>query len=167
MNSQPPNETLRVPPDRAKDGRSGVLAQRLRNEPVGLDELSRARMERTLVQAWRTHAAARVPLPGTRSVASGLRGLGLARLAASLAASAVAGGLIAFFLVGGDRASAPPAMGTAHFELRIGDAAVQSGTVIESQVLESGTHGRIEVDLGSAQLRMERDTRLRFERMSG
>ncbi len=161
----PPNETLRVPPERGLDAPSGVVAQQLRGQVAPLDEVTRARMERTLVQAWRTHASARVPLPSTRlRRATGRVTRGW--WAASLAASAVAGGLIAFYLLAGDRPSAPSSLAAGRFELRIGDAAVQSGTVSESQVLESGKHGHIEVDLGTARVRMERDTRLRFDRLS-
>jgi hypothetical protein len=166
MSSQPPHQTLRIPPDRAGEGQSGALAQRLRERAVGLDDVTRARMERTLVQAWRTHAAARVPLPRAR-LGTGGGPAARARWAASLAASAVAGGLIAFYVVSGERSSAPRAASMAHFELRIGDAAVQSGNVTESQVLESGKHGRIEVDLSTARVRMEPDARLRFDRMVG
>jgi hypothetical protein len=166
MSSPPVNETLRVPPDRATDGPSGALAQALRRNAAELDDVSRARMERSLVQAWRTHAAARVPLPGSRHVTSRFPIARQVRWAASLAASAVAGALIAFFFVAGDQTNAPPAVGTAHFELRIGDAAVQSGSVAEGQVLESGKHGYIELNLGSARVRMEHDTRLRLDRMS-
>ena len=44
-------------------GKAAQLAQALRAQPEGLDEVTRARMERSLVQAWRTRAAANVPLP--------------------------------------------------------------------------------------------------------
>jgi hypothetical protein len=165
MSSMPPNQTQRVPPDRALEGRSGELARQLREQPAPLDDVSRARMERTLVQAWRTHPAARVALPGTRLRRATGR-VPRAWWAASLAASAVAGGLIAFYAVAGGRAKTAASFAVAHFELRIGDAAVQSGTIGESQVLESGKHGHIDVDLGSATVRMERDTRLRFDRLS-
>jgi hypothetical protein len=165
MSSLSPDDTLRVPPNRAAQGRSGSLAQELREQPATLDQVRRARMERTLLQAWRTHAATRVALPRARRSTGGDR-LGRALWAGSLAASAVAGGLIAFYLLAGDRPRAPASAGVAHFELRIGDAAVQSGAAAEGQLLESGQHGRIDLDLGSARLRMARGTRLRLDRLS-
>lgn len=157
MPERTPRQTLRVPPEVL--GVSGRVAQLLREQPVALDDVRRARMERSLIQAWRTHAAARVPLP--RKAAP------LARTvwAASIAASAVAGGLIAFSMFGGAGES-PTAFNVGHFELRIGDAAMQSGAVAEGQVLESGAHGRIEVDLRTARLQMSRGTRVRFDRVS-
>jgi ankyrin repeat protein len=54
-------ETLRVPP--VVDGMAGLVAQRLREAPDALDDVSRARMERTLLQVWHTRASAHVPLP--------------------------------------------------------------------------------------------------------
>ena len=99
------------------------------------------------MQAWRTHAAARVSAAAqaraarfvARAALGGVdRGLGRGRRAdrASRCSATSVAGTASF---GGGR-----------FELRIGDAAVQSGAVTEGQVLESGAHGRIEVDLRSA-----------------
>jgi tetratricopeptide (TPR) repeat protein len=163
MDSFGPNQTLRVPP--AVAGASGELAQALqRRDVVSLDEVTRARMERSLIQAWRTHASANVALPAARRATSLLPRRGT--WVASLAGSAVAGALIAFFVLVGDRHAAAPIPGFARFELRIGDSAVQSGSLNESQVLESGKLGHIEVDLGSARVHMERATRLRLDRLS-
>lgn len=164
MTSRPPNETLRVPPDRGSEGTSGLIARELRQQSGELDDVRRARMERTLLQAWRTHASAHVALPRPRR-STGSHRVARMRWVASLAASAAAGGLIAFFAVGSDAPNATRAAGTAHFELRIGDAAVQSGSVAEGQVLESGKHGYLELNLDSARVRMERDTRVRLDRM--
>jgi hypothetical protein len=160
MHSRPPHHTLRVPP--AVIGPSGELARTLHERPPELDDVSRARMERSLVQAWRLHASARVPLPGQRAAAPRARAL----WAASIAASAIAGGLLAFSMTGREGESAPTA-GSGHFELRIGDAAVQAGAVAEGQVLESGALGRMEIELPSARLRMSRATRVRIDRVSG
>ncbi|MFI5307489.1 MAG: FecR domain-containing protein [Polyangiales bacterium] len=163
MSSLPPSQTERQPALPEQPGPSSLLARELRARPEPLDEVTRARMERSLVQAWRTHGAARVPLPSSsRRPGRSLRGV----WAASLAASAVAGALLAFHVVSRDRAQAPVTPAAGRFELRIGDGAVQSGAVAESQVLESGSHGHIDVDLGSASVRMEHDTRLRFDRLS-
>ena len=78
----------------------------------------------------------------------------------------MAGGLIGFALFGDDASHGTASFGGGRFELRIGDAAMQSGVVNEGQVLESGAHGRIEVDLQSARLEMSRGTRVRFDRVS-
>lgn len=152
MLDRPPN-----PPSVASAAR---LAQRLRDEPEALNEFTRARIERSVVEAWRTRAAFHVRLP-THSRSRGMRVL----WAGSLAVSAVAGALVAFYLFGSDAPTVVP-VGTARFELRIGDAAVQSGAVAEGQVLETGGVGAIDVDLGTARLRMANASRLRFERMS-
>lgn len=160
MASRQPHQTLRVPP--AVEGPSGLFARKLYDRPPELDDVTRARMERSLVQAWRTHAAARVPLHTWKPQSPRARAL----WAASIAASAVAGGLLAFWVTGGSEPSVPQA-GAGHFELRIGDAAVQTGAVAEGQVLESGAHGRIDVDLPSARLHLMRGTRVRFDRTTG
>jgi hypothetical protein len=158
-----PNQTLRVPP--AVSGNAGELANRLRERRLHLDEVTRARMERTLVQAWRTHGAAGVALSRSRRTTTSVR-LPRSTWAASLAGSAVAGALVAFYAFAGAREARVAQPSGAHFELRIGDAAVQSGALTEGQVLESGKHGRIDVDLGIARVHMEHDTRMRFDKLS-
>jgi hypothetical protein len=161
MDSFGPNQTLRVPP--AVAGASGELARDLQQRGVApIDQVTRARMERSLIQAWRTHASANVALPSRAAALLPRRGTWVA----SLAGSAVAGALIACFVLIGDRHPATPMPGFARFELRIGDSAVQSGSLNESQVLESGKLGHIEVDLGTARVHMERATRLRLDRLS-
>ena len=158
MNSRPPHHTMRVPPQ--VDGGSGVIARELREQPPALDEVRRARMERSLAQAWRMHGAARVPLSRLRMQRPSARVLWVASIG-----SAAAGGLLALSLLG-DSAPTASRMGVGHFELRIDDAAVQSGAVSEGQVLETGEHGRIEVDLQIARLQLSRGTRVRFDRLS-
>jgi hypothetical protein len=134
----------------------------LRERPEALDEVSRARMERGLVQAWRTRAALNVPLPA-RPKSGAIRVL----WGGSLAMSAVAGALVAVYLFrGGAPGAVTVPVGTARFELRIGDAAVQTGAVAQGQVLESGSLSAIDVDLGTARVHMARATRMGFERMS-
>lgn len=160
---RPRQETLRVPPVVA--GVAGAVAERLREESIPLDDVSRARMERSLVQAWRTHASARVPLPRAADEPAPARAR-TAVWAASLAISGVCGALVGLYALHEDGAASRVRPGTAHFELRIGDAAVQSGQIAEGQVLESGKHGHIEVDLGSALIDMARGSRVRFDRMA-
>ena len=109
MTERPRHDTVRMPP--AVPGAAGTVARALREQPPGLDEIKRARMERSLVQAWRTHAAARVPLARRRTPARAL-------WAASIAASAVAGGLIGFALFGDAPQSAVP-FASGRFELRM------------------------------------------------
>ncbi|MDH5670818.1 MAG: FecR domain-containing protein [Myxococcales bacterium] len=142
---------------------SARLARQLSEQSEPLDQLSRARYERSLLQAWRTRSAAAVDLPASGGSRAGrLRKL---RLGLSLAATAVAGAAAAFLLFGtGTGGSVGP--GEARFELRIGDAAVQRGTIAEGQTLESGRHGRIDLDLGAARVDMAAHTELRLARLS-
>lgn len=146
---------------------SAALAALMREEQPLLDDVTRARMERSFVQAWRMQAAASVALPRTSSRAAGTSGVRVGRglLVASLAASAVIGGLLAL-QVSDDRVAHTVAVGSARFDLRIGQGALQSGSVAEGQLLESGQHGVIDVDLGSARVQMAKATRVRFDRMS-
>ena len=65
MTDRSRRDTVRVPP--AVPGAIGMVARALREQPPLLDDVRRARMERSLVQAWRTHAAARVPLSRKRA----------------------------------------------------------------------------------------------------
>ena len=155
-------QTMRVPP--SLDGAAGAVADQLRERHSEIDDVTRARLERRMVQAWRTHAAARVQLPRSRRPSTGVR-LGRSTWALSLAASALAGGLFALYL-GTGSGPTPVPVGSGRFELRIGEAAMQSGSLAEGQVLESGQHGRIDVDLGSARVLMGFATRLRFDRMA-
>jgi len=164
MSSQP-----RLP--RAQSTAAQVAAA-LRAQPEGIDEVTRARMERSLVQAWRTRPAAHVALPG--QAIPGQRERSSRRLArdwgttwgASLAIAAAAGAIVAYFGASIDLAAGGSRADAAHFELRIGDAAVQRGMLAEGQMLESGDLGDIEVDLGDARLAMARNARVRFDRLS-
>src|SRR5689334_4716372 len=124
-------QTLRVPP--SIEGPSGAVASQLRELASDIDDVTRARLERRMLQAWRTHAAARVQLPArSRRPSTGVR-VERRTWALSLAASALAGGLLALYLgTTGARQTAVP-VGSGRFELRIGDAAMQSGPVAEGQ----------------------------------
>lgn len=156
MSSQP-----RLP--RAQ-GRAAQLAETLRAQPEGLDEVTRARMERSLVQAWRTRPAAHVPLPARKPERTGTS---LATTwGASLAIAAAAGAIVAYFGASLDFTSTAANNEGAHFELRIGDSAVQRGSIAEGQVLESGELGDIEVDLGDARVAMGQSSRVRFDRLT-
>jgi len=147
---------------RSSGGASERLASALRERPIGVDQLTRARMERNVLQGLRAQASA---LHRSGSVrASRHRGRGWL-WAASLACSAVAGGLLAVHGLPRDP-TATAVFVPGRFELRIADAAVQSGAVMEAQTLESGPRGRIAVELGSAHLEMREQTQLRFERLS-
>ena len=147
---------------------SAALAAQMREEEPLLDDVTRARMERSFVQAWRMQGAAAVELPRATPARAG-RGSGIrvgrGFLVASLAASAVIGGLLAL-QVSDDRAAETIPVGTARFDLRIGQGALQSGSIAEGQLLESGQHGEIDVDLGTARVQMASATRVRFDRMS-
>lgn len=152
--------------------RAAELASALRERPEELDQVTRARMERSLVQAWRTRAAANVVLPQTqpgrsRSARSSWPGRSIG-WPASLAIAAAAGAVVAYF---GGNIAVPSAFrgangNVAQFELRIGESAVQRGAIAEGQVLESGELGDIEIDLGSADIAMARGARVRFDRLT-
>lgn len=161
MSSQP-----RLP---RADGHAARVAAALRAQPDGLDEVTRARMERSLVQAWRTRPAAHVPLPSPRRSERAPRRMARtwgATWGASLAVAAAAGAIVAYFGTSMDLVPGSQRADAAHFELRIGDAAVQRGMIAEGQMLESGELGDIEVDLGDARIAMARGARLRFDRLS-
>ncbi|HET6337527.1 MAG TPA: FecR domain-containing protein [Polyangiales bacterium] len=143
---------------------SSQLAEALRQTPVQLPEMHRARLERNLVEAWRARGAHAVPLPRAR--------LGLSRAVwvGSIAASAALGVALGFAVLRHPEASAPAqaaqaAGNVAHFDLVIGDGAVQSGTLVAGQVLESGKHGHIEVSLALSRVDIAPDSRVRFEKL--
>jgi tetratricopeptide (TPR) repeat protein len=138
------------------------LASALRERPGAPDQLTRARMERSLLHGLRAHDLA--AHPSRAAQASRRRGWGW-MWAASVACSAIAGGLLAVHGLPQDPVGTQ-ALGAGRFELRIADAAVQTGAVVEGQTLESGQHGRIAVELASARLDMHEQTQLRFERLS-
>jgi TolA-binding protein len=142
---------------------SSQIAEALRQAPAQLPEMHRARLERNLVEAWRARGALAVPLPRARS------GLSRAVWVGSIAASAALGVALGFAVlrqpgvVTPDQAS--QAASVAHFDLVIGDGAVQSGTLVAGQVLESGKHGHIEVSLAQSRIDIAPDSRVRFEKL--
>jgi TolA-binding protein len=136
------------------------IAESLRQVPAQLPEMTRARLERNLVEAWRARGAHAVPLPRAR--------LGLSRVAwvGSIAASAALGVALGFIVLRRPDAAAPEQLASvAHFDLVIGDGAVQSGTVVAGQVLESGKHGHIEVSLLQSRVDIAPESRVRFEKL--
>ncbi|HKP61215.1 MAG TPA: FecR family protein [Polyangiales bacterium] len=132
------------------------LADALRSAPEALDEIGRARMERNLVEAWRARGAHAVPLPGTRPALSRTLWMG------SIAAAAALGLVFGLTLLR-KSAETDPAQSVAHFDLVIGDGAVQSGVLSAGQVLESGKHGHIEVSQARSRLDIAPESRVRFE----
>jgi hypothetical protein len=140
---------------------SSRIADALRNDPTQLPEMARARMERNLVEAWRARSAHAVPLPRMRS------GLSRGVWVGSIAASAALGVALAVLVLRRPEpqhvAEAPSAV--AHFDLVIGDGAVQSGTLVAGQVLESGKHGHIEVSLAQSRVDIAPESRVRFEKL--
>jgi tetratricopeptide (TPR) repeat protein len=138
------------------------LATALRDQAIGLDQLTRARMERSLLQRFRAQEGG---VHRSGSVRARPRRAPGWLWAASLACSAAAGGWLAVHGMPRDP-GATVAPGAGRFELRIAEAAVQSGAIMEGQALESGPRGRIAVELGSAHLEMREHTQLRFERLS-
>jgi TolA-binding protein len=96
--------------------------------------------------------------------------LGLSRAVwiGSIAASAALGVALGFAVLRHPNAAleqASQAATVAHFDLVIGDGAVQSGTVVAGQVLESGKHGHIEVSLAQSRIDIAPDSRVRFEKL--
>lgn len=141
------------------------VASTLRDAPPSLDDFARARCERYLVDAWRVRGARAVSLAPVRRFS--LRGAWVLTVTLSVAAGVVLG-LAAWRTrdAGGELAVAATASVIAHFELVIGDGAVQSGYLTEGQVLESGKHGRIEVALSHSRIDIAPDSRVRFERLA-
>ncbi|HEX7476767.1 MAG TPA: FecR domain-containing protein [Polyangiales bacterium] len=154
----------RVEPDVTSP--SQQLAVELQQEPVALDDLVRARMEKNLVDAWRARGAASVVLPRLPHYLP--RAPTRTAWIASLAVSAAAGLLLGLYTLrsheAAPSASAPNLV--AHFEVVIDDGAVQSGYLSEGQMLESGKHGHIEVGLAQSRVDISPDSRVRFERLS-
>jgi TolA-binding protein len=158
---------LREPPntDASENDRPWErLAASLReqpDQPSMLDDFARARMERNLVDAWRSRGARAVPLQTSRPHFSRSKWL------VSLAASAACGAMLAIYLLH-DREPQPGAQAEvpARFDLVIDDGSVQSGFLTEGQVLESGQRGRVEVALDQSRLDVAPESRVRFERMA-
>jgi tetratricopeptide (TPR) repeat protein len=117
-------------------------------------------MERSLLEAWRTRAAVAVSPDRSRRRAPALAVMAMSAAAATLLGAAA--GL--YVSTNGPVANA--AVGEAQFELRIGDAAMQRGTVTTGQELQSGESGHIEVAVGDSRLEFGRRTHVRFDRIS-
>jgi TolA-binding protein len=135
------------------------IAQAMKQAPAQLPEMTRARLERNLVEAWRARGAHAVPLPRAR--------LGLSRAVwvGSIAASAALGVALGFAVLRRPEAPPPQQASIAHFDLVIGDGAVQSGTLVAGQVLESGKHGHVEVSLSQSRVDIAPESRVRFDKL--
>jgi len=139
------------------------LAGELRRTPPWLDEMSRARMERSLVETWRARGAAKVSMPAPRAARPpAARWL----FAGALAASAAAGVLFSLWALDDSRSVSGPRLPVAQFELLVDGMTLQSGNLAEGQTLEAGKRGHIEVSLGASRLDIARESRVRFERLS-
>jgi len=138
------------------------VAWTMRQEPSRMDDVARARMERNLVEAWRTRSARAVAVPARKPSVS------RTIMVVSLAASAVFGAVCALSVP--SYRTPVAAMSTpevpARFDLVIDDGSVQSGNLTEGQTLESGRHGRIEVAFEQSRVDISPETRVRFERLS-
>lgn len=137
------------------------LAGELRRTPPWLDDMSRARMERDLVAAWRARGAAKVSLPAPRRPRSARR----LWQAGSLAAAVAAGVVLGHWALDG-RSQGDGRQPVARFELLVDGVTVQSGHLAEGQTLEAGKRGHIEVSLGASRLDIARESRVRFERLN-
>ena len=137
------------------------VADALRSAPDTLDDVARARLERNLVEAWRCRGAHAVAFPRSKPALSRTLWMG------SLAAAAAFGLAFGLMLLR-NQASSPTAaevQSLAHFDLVIGDGAVQSGTLSAGQVLESGKHGHIEVSTASSRVDIAPESRVRFDKL--
>lgn len=142
--------------------RTERLADALRADGGRLDDIRRARMERDLVATWKQRATARF---AERSVDRRGRRLGWV---ASVAVSGVIGGLVVLYGAQQPEVASrvAPVATPAYFEVRIGDAATQTGALVQGQTLASGDHGQVQVHIGATRIDMERQSRLRFERIT-
>jgi TolA-binding protein len=139
------------------------VAWSLREHPELLDDVARARMERNLVDAWRSRGARAVTLP---TLSMGKAHFSRPIWIASLAASAVFGAVFALWVLRDhNQVATVQSEVPARFDLVIDDGSVQSGFLTEGQVLESGRHGHVEVALEQSRVDVAPDSRVRFERL--
>jgi len=139
----------------------------LRADEPRLNDIRRARMERDLIAVWRQRSTA-----GFAGHSAPRRGRGWAWPVA-VAASGLLGGLVVLFGSNGhDDRRLRSAFGesdrgaAAYFEVRVGDAATQTGELVEGQTLASGSHGEVSVHIGATRIQMARASRVRFERIT-
>lgn len=143
--------------------RSQRFADALRADPGRLDDIRRARMERDLVAVWKHRATARFEVAKTRRSDRRLAWV------ASAALSGLLGGAVVLYGMRHTQTETTPVaeLPAAYFDVRIDDAATQSGAVVEGQTLASGDHGQVQVHIGATRIDMARESRVRFERISG
>lgn len=150
------------PPTGHPKGEAARVADQLRETREGaLDEVSLARMERSLLQAWRVKASHVESFPRRRA-----RRASTAWIFGSAVAGAAALGAIIGLLVLEQGPVSQAMVGGAQFEMRLGEGAIQRGAVTEGQTLESGRYGHIQVDLGRTRVEVEPRARVRFDRIS-
>src|SRR5262245_3861616 len=99
------------------------VADALRTAPDTLDDVARARLERNLVEAWRGRGAHAVAFPRTRPALTRTVWMG------SLAAAAAFGLAFGLMLLRNQVTAPAEVQSVAHFDLVIGDGAVQSGVL--------------------------------------
>lgn len=141
---------------------SDRIAEALRQEQAPLDDVTRARIERRLVEAWEARRASRRTVSESKPPAAAVPRM----WAASVAAFVFVALLVVLFEVASNRTLQPDSVQMAHFELRISDAAVQTGVVGEGQTLETGKFGSIDVTAGGSRVLLYPDSRVRFDRIS-
>lgn len=144
------------------EGAAGRLAETLRAEGRHVDEVSQARFERALYEAWRVRDGADL---ADRPARRRSRRPVVAFWGASVAGAAVAGALLAVVLWR-QPAAAPPNLTAAQYELRIGDGGLQRGHLQQGETLESGAHGQVDVTVGFGRVEMGQRGALRFDRIS-
>lgn len=154
------NDWHRAPPA-APDSCAAKIAAELRAEPAELDEFTVARMERAVIQGWRARAARVEPLQrGLRE-----RKARVLLFACSLLGATALGLLLGLYVLSEREPQVIVDQG-AQFEMRLADGAVQRGLLAEGQVLESGRHGHVQVDIGRSRIDVDPQARVRFDRIS-
>jgi len=126
---------------------SEAVAQRLREQPPTLDELAKARGERTLLAAVKA---------GERASTEGA-GRGVGRIALGGVAALVAAAALLALWRGG-----APTDRVARFELREIDATAQRGTLEPGSVLETGEGEVAEVTVQESRVRLSPGSRMRI-----
>ena len=145
------------------NGHSYRIAEALRQEQVPLDDVTRARIERRLVEAWELRRASRGIPTKEKALSAPVPRIWVASMAAFVFVALL---VVLFEVMSDGRLSPADPVQVAHFELRISDAAVQTGVVGTGQTLETGKFGSIDVTASGTRVLVYPDSRVRFDRIS-
>ena len=154
------NDWQKAPPP-GEGSYAARIAAELRAAQTELDEFSVARMERAMIQGWQARAAWVEPM---RQGLRPRRGRSLF-FAFSLLGATALGTLLGAYVLSENEPQLVVDQG-AQFEMRLANGAVQRGLLAEGQVLESGRHGHVQVDIGRSRIEVDPLGRVRFDRIS-